>query len=238
MEGEMQCKGKIKVGPIPWELSESLAQFPGNWLAYDPAESAIVARRGRPGPCPALSGVPCELLTLIASIPQKQRDSMPGGALYMKDERGQEVRLTVQHGEVRIQWPHPDYARARPVPAESALQEAAAPGARLRGWARFAGAPARAAELRQFAERFAGLYPAEDIPSECPSDVVYVEFRDVETAPGELVAAMQELAEPRESLQAEIEIRIPAQGTPGRELRVCIRDGHLEVVRPALWSED
>lgn len=238
MEGEPECKGKIRVGPIPWEVSEILTQFSGGWLAFDPAECAIVARPGHPGRCPALSGVPCELITLIDSIPQEQRDSMPGGALYVKDKHGRTVRLTVEHGEVRIRWPHLDYSRAQALPAASFLQAPGSRNAKVRGWARFAGAPARATELREFAERFGGLYPEEDIPSECPSDMVYVEFQDVTEPPDELIARMQELAEPRESLQAEMELAIPAPGGRGRDLRICIRDGQVQVLRPALWSED
>jgi len=238
MEGEPQCKGKIRVGRIPWDVGETLTQFSGNWLAFDPAECAIVARPSQPGPCPALSGVPCELITLIDSIPEEQRDSMPGGALYVKDKRGRTVRLTVEHGEVRIQWPHLDYSCVQELPAESALQAPGARSATVRGWARFAGSPARAAELREFAERFGGLYPEEDIPSECPSDVVYVEFKNIEAAPGELIARMQELAEPRASLQAEMEVAIQAAGAAGRDLRVCIRDGLVQVLRPAFRNED
>jgi hypothetical protein len=237
MEGELECKGKVKVGQVPWDISERLTQFSGNWLEFDPAESAIVVRHTQPGTCPALSGVPCELITIIDSIPQQHRDCMPGGALYVKDRQGQAVRLVVEHGEVRVQWPHLDYSRAVPVTPEVAMQAMSPSTARVRGWARFAGSPAKAAQLQDFVDRFEGLYPEGDMPSECQSDMVYVEFRDVNVGPDELIAKLKELAEPHESLQAEMEVGSFVAGATDQDFRICIRDGRVQMLRPALWSE-
>ena len=95
MQGELQCKGMIRLGPVTWEVSERLSQVTGNWLEYAPEENAIVVRHAQPGGCPALAGVPCELIGLIDSIPPEQRDAIPGGVLYIKDGAGQVVRLLV-----------------------------------------------------------------------------------------------------------------------------------------------
>jgi len=233
MEGELECKGKVRVGKLPWEVGERLAQFSGNWLEYDPKENAIVVRHAQPGTCPALSGVPCELVTIIDSIPQTHRDSMPGGALFVKDRQGQVVRLFVEHGEVRIQWPHLDYARA--VPA--AMRNLNASTARVRGWARFAGSSSKAVTLQEFVDRFEGLYPEGDMPSECRSDMVYVEFKDVNVGPEELISKLRDLAEPHESLNAELEVGSFMPGATEHDFRVCIRNGQVQVLRPALWSE-
>lgn len=238
MQGELECKGKIRVGTLPWDVSERLSQFSGNWLEFDPAEGAIVLRHTQPGTCPALSGVPCELITIIDSIPQQQRDSMPGGALYVKDKQGQVVRLTVEHGEVRVQWPHLDYTRAKAVSAEAAMQDLNPSKARVRGWSRFAGSESKAGQLQDFVDRFEGLYPEGDMPSECRSNMVYVEFKDVNVGPEELIAKLRDMAEPPESLQAELEVGSFETGAHDQDFRVCIRDGRVQVLRPALWDED
>jgi len=146
------------------------------------------------------------------------------------------VRLAVERGEVRIQWPHLDYSRAMSVMPASALQTLSPSAARIKGWARFAGSHANAARLRDFADRFEGLYPEADLPSECPSDMVYVEFKDVNVGPEDLIARLRELAEPLESLNAELEVGSSLEGAT-EELRVCIRDGAVQVLRPALWNE-
>jgi hypothetical protein len=213
-----------------------LSQIAGNWLEFDPEESAIAVRRALPGGCPALAGVPCELIGLIDSIPQKQRDSMPGGVLFIEDGKGQIVRLVVEHGEVRIQWPHLDYSQGEPVSTESVLSAIDENTACINGWARFAGSSERSGELQTFADRFGGLYPEDDMPSECQSDMLYVEFKDANVGPEELLTEMQELAEPPESLQAELEVSSLVPGAVEHDFRLCIRNGRVQATRPSLWQ--
>jgi len=237
MEGELECTGKIRIGALPPEIAEKLSRFSGSWLEYDPGEKAIMVRHTQPGTCPALSGVPCELITIVDAIPQQYRDCMPGGALFIKDRQGMVVRLSVEHGEVRVQWPHLDYSRAEAADMETVLRGINPSTARIRGWARFAGAAAQAEELRAFVDRFEGLYPEGDMPSECRSDMVYVEFKDVNVGPEELIGKLRELSNPQDSLNAELEVGTFRGDVTEQNFRVCIRSGRIQVLRPALWHQ-
>ncbi len=145
MQGELECEGKVRFGSLPWDLSERLAQFSGNWLEYAPDENAIVVRHVQPVGCPAMSGVPCELISMMDALPSEYRESMPGGALYVKDRSGQMLRIVVERGEVRIQWPCLDYAHTTRIPME-AIDDVNPRETCITGWARFAGSPQRADE--------------------------------------------------------------------------------------------
>lgn len=237
MQGELVCEGKIRFGPLPWETSERLAQFSGNWLQYAPEENALVVRKPLPSSCPAFTAVPCELISLIYSIPAELRDSMPGGCLYIKDGRGDVVRIVVERGDVRVQWPREDYARPVSIPVDAALKGLDPKAARVKGWARFAGACERAGDLQKFVERFGGLYPEGDLPSECEQNLVYVRFKDVNIGPKELIAKLQELAESQESLQAELDVSSFAPDSAQGSFRLRIRDGQVSAMRPSAWKQ-
>ena len=116
MQGELVCEGKIRLAPSRGKQSQRVAQFSRNWLQYAPGENALVARQPQPSGCPAFTAVPCELISLIYSIPSELRNSMPGGCLYIKDRQGDVVRVVVERGEVRVQWPNRDYAPPFPSP--------------------------------------------------------------------------------------------------------------------------
>ena len=238
MQGELVCEGKIRFGPLPWETSERLAQFSGNWLQYAPGENALVARQPQPSGCPAFTAVPCELISLIYSIPSELRDSMPGGCLYIKDRQGDVVRIVVERGEVRVQWPHKDYARPISVSVDAVLKGLDPKTACVKGWARFAGACERASELLSFVDRFGGLYPEGDLPSECEQNLVYVRFRDVNIGPKELIAKLEELAESHESLQAELDVSSFEPDSTQGGFRIQIRNGQVSAMRPALWKQE
>jgi hypothetical protein len=236
MQGELECEGKIRFGSLPWDVSERLAQFTGNWLEFAPEENAIIVRHVQPVGCPAMSGVPCELISMIDAVPSGHRESMPGGALYVKDRSGQVLRIVVERGEVRIQWPHLDYAKSTLIPVE-AIEEANPREACIRGWARFSGSPQLAEKLQAFVDRFEGLYPEGDMPSECEQNTVFVKFKDVNVGPKELLSKMKELAETPESLQAELDVSSFAPGSLDSNFRIRVRDGAVEVLRPSLWEQ-
>jgi len=238
MQGELACEGKIRFGPVPWETSELLAQFSGNWLQYAPGENAIVVRQPQTIGCPAFTAVPCELISLIYSIPLELREAMPGGRLYIRDRQGDVVRVVVERGEIRVQWPHKDYASAVSVPADSVLKGLNPKTTCVRGWARFAGACERASELRQFVEEFEGLYPEGDIPSECEQNIVYVRFKDVNIGPEELITKLKELAESAESLQAQLDVSSFEPGSAQGGFRIQILDGQVSALRPSFWKHD
>jgi hypothetical protein len=234
MQGVLECQGQIRFGSLPWEISERLAQFHGNWLEFLPDANAIIFRRVQSIGCPALTGVPCELITLIDSLPPEYRESMPGGELSLKDQKNQILRLLVKQGEVHIKWPQESCFQTVPVSFESAIKEADPNRIRVRGWARFAGSSARGGELQAFVDRFGGLYPEEDMPSECEQNMVYVRFKDAHLEPQELVAKLQDLADPLDSLQADLEIGSFGQGSVDQDLRIQIVDGRVETTRPLL----
>ncbi len=231
MQGDLQCDGQIRFGPIPWETSEKLAQFAGNWLQYAPGENAVVVRQPQPIGCPAFTAVPCELLSLMYSIPPDLREFMPGGCLHIRDRRGEVLRIVVERGELRVQWPNTDNTQAVIVPVEAALKELNPKTARVTGWARFAGACEKAGELRTFVEQFEGLYPEGDLPSECEQNLVYVKFKSVNVGPGELIAKLQQLSESQESLQADLNVTSFAADSPSAGVRINIRDGQVSAMR-------
>ncbi len=234
MKGELECEGKVQFGPLPWDLSEKLAHFSGNWLEFSAPENAIVVRKSLPVGCPATTAVSCELITMLESIPSEARLAMPGGEIFVRSEAGRIMRFAVERGEVRIQWPEEDYSRPIPVAADSVLKGLDASATKIRGWARFAGS--RGIEIRAFAERFGGLYPERDLPSECEQNVAYIPFRDVHIEPDELVRRLMDLADPLESLQAELEITSTSPRSADRDFRVLIRDGKVEAQRPTIWK--
>lgn len=229
-----EYQGQIRLGSLPWEIAERLAQFRGNWLEFMPEANAISFRHVQPVGCPALTGIPCELITLIDSIPPEFRESMPGGELSLKDERNRKLRLQVKQGELRIKWQQEPCFRTVAVSVENAAGVGVSSRAKVNGWARFAGTSSRSGELRDFVERFGGLYPEEDMPSECEQNIVYVRFRNASVEPGELVSKLRELADPLESLQAELEFESPGEDSADGCFRIQIADGGTEVTRPAL----
>ena len=137
MRGELHCVGKVELGPLPEEVAERLAKHEGQWLEY--SEKALLVRHAQPEGCIATMGVPCELVNLLSQIPLEQRNSMPGGILYLSDRDGQVMRLSVKEGEVRIQWPHPDFDQATSISPEEAFKKMNGAEAKVDGWVRFPG---------------------------------------------------------------------------------------------------
>jgi hypothetical protein len=234
MKGELECEGSVKLGPLPWEISERLAQFSGNWLEFAPAENAIIVRKSLPVGCPPTTAVSCELITMIESLPAELREAIPGGEIFVRASGGRIMRFAVGRGEIRIQWPTEDYSRPIGVPPEIALKSLDASEARVRGWARFAGS--RVSDIRMFTERFGGLYPEGDLPSECVQNIAYVPFKDVSVDPEELISRLQRLAEPPETLQAELEVTSAAPRSTDRDFRILVQNGKVTALRPTLWK--
>jgi hypothetical protein len=235
MQGEMECEGQVSLGPLPWDISEQLAQFKGNWLEFSPRQNAIIVRKSLPVGCPATTAVSCELITLIESLTPELRQAMPGGEFFVRANGGRIMRFAVEKGEIRIQWPNKDYSHPIPVSPESAMNDLKAEGIRIEGWARFAGASERVTELRAFVARFDGLFPEEDMPSECEQNVVFVRFNGVEVDPDKLVNMLKELADPIETLEAELEIQSRSPRSEDKDFRILIDDGQIKVLRPSLW---
>jgi hypothetical protein len=236
IQGDLSCEGLIRFGPLPWDTTEQLAQFPGNWLRYAPGENAIIAKSPQPALCPAFTAVACELISMMNSIPEEQRASMPGGSLYIRGNEGDVLRILVERGEVRLQWPHRNYAQPVSVTPDSVLQSLDPGKTTVRGWARFAGSCERASELEEFVNRFGGLYPEGELPSECQQNLVFVRFKDVRIGIPELLDKLRQLSETQDSLQAELDVWPTGEESARRVFRILIRDGEISTLRPSLWA--
>ena len=235
MQCEPDCDGRIEIGPLPESVLGRLAQFRGNWLEFVPEESAIVVRHVQPSGCPAISAVPCELIALMDCIPSEHRDAMPGGEFRVKDADGQILRLVVERGDIRIQWPSPDYSRAVAIPTTTLMEGLNPRAARVAGWARFRGVADSAARIQAFVDSFEGLYP-EGIMQMCPgNEGMEVQFHDVNVGPCELLAKLQELADPLASLEAELDISSFAPGSSDANFKILVRHGQTQALRPSLW---
>jgi hypothetical protein len=234
MQGEFECEGSVRLTSLPWEISERLAQFSGNWLEYSPSENAIVVRKSLPVGCPATTAVSCELITMLESLPIEVRQAMPGGEIFVRSAGGRIMRFGVEKGEIRIQWPTEDYAKPIPVAAETVLKSLNACEAQVNGWARFASP--RSDEVRALVDRFGGLYPEGDMPSECEQNIAYIPFREASVDPEELVRSLKQLADPAESLQAEFEVKSAAPRSLDHDFRIVIQNGRIKAFRPALWK--
>jgi hypothetical protein len=237
MQDTPQCEGKIKLGPLPWEISERLAQVSANWLEFVPEDNSIVVKDAKVEGCPALTGIPCDIITILGSIPADIREKVPGGEVYFKDPHGQPLRLLVAKGEVCVQWPRIDYSAAVPVSPESVLSAAGRLHSRITGWARFAGSVDRAAELQSFADQFGGTYPEAGIPSECEQQIASIQFKGADIHPQELLDRLKDLAHPPESLQANLDVTCVAAGPVEHYFRICIRDGSIQALKPSLWDK-
>ncbi len=234
MQGVLEYQGQIRFSSLPWEISERLAQFRGNWLEFVPKTNAIMFRQAQPEGCPALTGVACELITLIDSVPPEFREAMPGGELELRDSSGPALRLKVAQGEVRINWPRTSCFREAPDSSGSILEEAGTGERPVKGWARFAGAPGKSREIQALLDRFGGLYPEEEMPSECAQNMAYIRFRDVRVDPQELIARLADIADPPESLQAYLKIGTREAGAADEELVIQIVNGCVETYKPIL----
>ena len=234
MKGDLECEGSVRLGPLPWDVSERLAAFSGNWLEFSAADNTIKVRKSVPIGCPATTAVSCELITMLECLPAEAREAIPGGEIFVRGPGGRIMRFAVQDGEIHIQWPSEDYSKPISVPPEMVLNTLGASQARINGWARFAGS--RTSDIRRFTERFGGLYPEGDMPSECVQNVAYVPFKNVSVDPEELISRLRQLAEPPESLQAEIDVTSSAPKSEDRDFRILVRNGEVTALRPTLWK--
>jgi hypothetical protein len=236
MRADLECEGQVRLGDLPWEVSERLAQFSGNWLGFTPQGNTIVVRKSLPVGCPASTAVSCELITILESLTPELRRAIPGGEIIVRAQDRRLMRFAVEKGEIRIQWPTQDYSRATRVAPAKLLKMLARGEGRITGWARFAGTSSCAAEIEAFVRQFGGLYPEGDIPSECEQNIAYVPFKSARVDPDELLSRLQGLAVPVESLQAELDVTCAAPGSEDREFRILIRNGRVEALRPSLWQ--
>jgi hypothetical protein len=147
------------------------------------------------------------------------------------------LRLVVENGEILVQWPHEDWDHAVEMPAGDAYRLADPFAARVSGTVEFA-APAGAEQrLAGFVENYEGLYPEGELVLARRGGVVRAELRGVNVGPEELVRELRELAEPPESLEADLQVGSFGRPAIERDFRLRIHGGQTRALRPALWPE-
>jgi len=237
VHAELECEGEIRLGTVSRELAERLGAISGEWLEFAPDKSALVVRHVQPGGEPALIAVPAELIAFLDSIPPAERESMPGGALFIRDRAHRLVRLLVFGGELRVQWPRQDWTHSIEVAAGRALASVDPLAARISGRIRLSVRPERASSLTEFIDRFEGLYPEGDVVTVFDGEVLSVELKDVNVGPFELLVKLRELASPLESLDGELEVSSFAHHSADHDFCLTVRGAEEKAVRPSVWKE-
>ncbi|MFH1263777.1 MAG: hypothetical protein V1495_10105 [Pseudomonadota bacterium] len=235
MHGELTCEGKIHLGPLSAETRRRLSELRGDWLEYSSADDTVVGRHVQPTGCPALSAVPCELIAMLGILTPSEREKSAGGEFRLWGHEGSWVRVLAEKGEVRIQWPHLDYSKTVPVPAEKAMAGINAHEARIRGWVRFRGGKREIQSISDLLDRFEGLYPEGEIVSAVTGETVRIEFKDVNIGPRELLGAFREIVQLETSLDGELDVGSFVRDLESNDFRIVIRRGSVEMVRPSIW---
>jgi len=236
-ETEFECAGKVRLGPLSAATAARLARLGGEWLEFSPEEGALVVRHVQPGGSSALAAVPAELIAILESLPAAEREHLPGGALVIRDRTGTLLRIMVEGGEIRIQWPREDWSHAVEVPVEVELRGADPFSARVSGRVRFQAAAGVEAELNEFVDRFEGLYPAGELEVDREDGWVRAELRAVNVGPQQLLTRLRELAAPPESLEADLDVGSFLRHAGDRDFRLRVRAGEARALRPSLWRD-
>jgi hypothetical protein len=227
--------GEIRLGSLPAETREALTRLRGQWLEFAPEKEALVVRHIDPSGCPAMAAVPCELVRFLDAVPSELHRAIPGGMLYVEGREGQLMRMSVDQGEIRVQWALKDYSRPIPVPVETVLREVDGVKARVDGWVRLP--EPSVAGLQAFVDGFEGLYPSGELKAEEEEGAVRVRFVGVNVGPEELLAELRELAQPFEGVEADLDVSSFVHGSVAGHCRLRIRNGQVEAVRPSLWRD-
>lgn len=235
-ETEFECVGKVRLGDLAPASAARLALLGGEWLEFSPEEGAVVVRHVQPGGSPALSAVPSELIAMLDALPAREREVVTGGTLLVRDRGGVLLRIVVEAGEIRVQWPREDWSQAVPVGLEEALRDADPFSARVSGRVRFAAPAGAEVRLAEFVDRFEGLYPAGELDVLRSGGVVDAELRDVNVGPAELLAELRRLAAPADSVVADLEVGSFRGHASDRDFRLSVHGGKAQAVRPSLWG--
>lgn len=232
---ELDCTGEVLLGTLSPPTLERLAGLGGEWLELAPEEAKLVSCHVQPGGSPTLSALPAELIAFLDALTPEERDTMPGGTLMVRDRAGSVVRLLVAHGEIHVQWPREDWSQAEPVDLDAMLAETDSVSARVSGTVRLSAAPGAEDRLVEFVGRFEGLYPEGDLSVEREGDTLRAKLHDVNVGPEQLLGTLRRLADPPESLEADLEVGSFVAHAQDRDFRLTVRRGVARAVRPALW---
>ncbi|KAB2964264.1 MAG: hypothetical protein F9K16_04730 [Thermoanaerobaculia bacterium] len=234
---ELECRGRVRLGEIAPASRRRLAGFTGEWLEYSPEEEAIVVRHVQPGGSPALAAVPAELIAMLDLLGADEREESAGGTLVVRERDRLVLRLNVERGEIRIQWPREDWAKARAVEVDAVYRAVDPVSARVSGTARLQARPGAEGDLVSLIESFEGLYPEGDLRVTRDGTWLHVEILGVNVGPEELVRKLRALADPLATLEADLQIGSFAPQSFERDFRLELRGAETRAVRPSLWPE-
>lgn len=231
------CTGEIVFGDLSPETVRRLAGMGGDWLEFDPSGGRVVVRHVQPEGAPAISAVPAELIAMLAALAPEERERVRGGELVVRDRPGVALRLVVEAGEIRVQWPREDWSHAIEVPLDEAFAAVVPASARVSGTLGFTAPPGARAELVDFVERFEGLYPEGDLRLDREGAEVRVELRGLNVGPAELYEKLRALAKPLTSLAGALDVSSFVPNALERDFRLTIIAGEARAEWPALWRQ-
>lgn len=234
---ELDCSGRIDLGPLSPETVERLELLGGEWLEYSPEVRALVVCHIQPGGAPTLSALPAELIAFLDALSRDEREALPGGTLVVRERAGSVLRLVVAGGEILVQWPREDWSLAEAVDLEALLAQLDPASARISGGIRLTARPGAEDRLVELVGRFDGLYPEGDLRVERQGEALRAELRDVNVGPEQLLAKLRQLADPPESLEGEIEVGSFLPHALDGDFRLTLERGRTQAVRPALWPK-
>ena len=238
------CHGEVLLGSLPAEVEQKLAQLPGEWLEFEPETRRVVVRHAQPSSRPTLPAVAGELVQMLAAIPAELHPGIEGGDFFVHtDETAQYARLQVQRGGVvRLQWAHPDFARAAKRPYRGREETRLDPVIqRLDGRVVFVADDAEAAAnaLEQLADEFEGLYPQGErtARSDARSGRVEFEMEALNLDSHLLIERLGELA--REgSLDGRFTVSsFGREVQPEESVRIVFDEGRVLVQHALLWPD-
>ena len=236
------CHGRVAVGTLPDELAGRLAALPGEWLEFDPPTGTIVVRHVQPTASPTLPTIAAELVRMLAEIPVALHPGITGGEFFVHtQDLPHLVRIrVVEGGGVRMDWAHPDFAKARRraygdgsgIPIDGVY-------CCLNGSVTFPAAEpqAAAAALQETADTYEGLYPEGDFRARAASDAgaVTVSMRDVNLDPRLLVDRITALADA--PADGTVEIRSFDDRHPDARVRLAFQDDGVWLQEPYFWPD-
>jgi len=234
------CTGSVDLGKVSGATARRLEQVQAVWLDFSADPAALVVRYVQPDDRPPLREIAGELLDFLNAIPEAERKTVRGGALYcLNEETGEYVRLKVWPGGfLTVAWAAPDYERAREEPYRGqAVPLVFDFYQRLNGVVRLRTRPKGGENIRAVVERSVGLYPLGDFAISDAGGQIELRLRDVNSSVVSLLQVLRVVAEPASSLEGEIDVSSFRPGDLENYARFVFRSGEIWLLRPALWQE-
>jgi hypothetical protein len=240
MSRHLGCTGSVELGKVSEATARRLEQVQAVWLDFSADPPALVVRYVQPDNRPPLREIAGELLDFLNAIPQVERTTVRGGALYcLNEESGEYVRLKVWPGGfLTVAWAAPDYERAQ----REAYRGQAVPLVfdffqRLNGVVRLRARPKGAENIRAVLEGTVGLYPLGDFAFSSAGEQIELRLCDVNSSVVSLLQVLRVVAEPPSSMEGEIDVSSFRPGDLEDYARFVFGNGEIWLLRPALWQE-